>query len=393
MNLRRIPALLVAVFLQLAPLARTLEPVVTSVLQPLMVLFRLAATAAAVAGGAHAVSGATGLISAATAKGTNGIAFSYRAQITSDQYGKAKSYSASGLPTGLTVTSSTLGAIGGIPAKVGIFSVVITGYENSNKSGHSYSDTLKLTIVAGPPVITQGPLTQTVTEGGAATLSVTVTSSDTPTYRWIKDGVELAAATGPALQFSPVQLTDAGSYVCRVQNSGGIALSDPATLTVTPAAKPPSILSISPDKSVHPGETITLLVNATADVALAYQWFHGATPVPAGTLAALTLPQVTSGAAGSYTVVVSANNLSTTSSPVVVSVAGSLVAGPISSDSGGSTIHFNSIPGRHYFLESAPNPDSVSWQAVTDLVPTGVTASLTDPAPPNDLRFYRVRVQ
>lgn len=399
MKLRRLSSLLVAVFLQVSPLAKNFQPVLAGVLQPLAVLLRFASAASALAGGAHALSAATGLVSASQVRATNGVPFSYRVQITSDQYGAAKSYSASGLTTiGLKFSNITLGTVSGSPnaATLGVKKVTFTGWEHSNLTGHSYSTDVFITVVGGVAVITQQPTSQVATEGDTVTLSVTATSTDAPAYQWIRNGIEVAAATSPSLVFAPVRTNDAGSYTCRIQNSGGVVVSAPAVLTVNPAAKPPVIgafTAVTP-VALHQGEPLSLSVSATAGSPLAYAWFRGANPVPGATQSTLVVPGVSQSDAGLYRVAVTANGLTTQSSTIAVTVAPPLAAGTVTEEPGGTRVAFGAVPGRHYFLEAAATPGSRSWQAVADVVAPQAAASLTDPsASPGDLRFYRLRVQ
>ncbi len=399
MHYRRLPSLFVALFLQFSPLVRTFQPVLTGILQPIAALLRLATAATAMAGGAHALSGATGLLSAGSVRGTNGVALSYRAQISSTEYGAAKSYKIiSGAPAGMKITSITLGSVSGtITATPGIYLTTFRGYQNNNQSGFTFDAVVDFTIVGVAPTITQDPLTQTVNEGDNVTLSVVVKSvGETPTYQWIKDGIELDSRTDSSIVFSPVTIGDQGSYTCRVENSGGIAVSGPGVLTVNPAAQSPVIQSFvaSPADTLHPGETLTLTVAATAGSALSYQWFLDTHPVAGATDPTLVVPKVGPGNSGSYTVTATANSRATTSAPIVVALGPSLVAGTPTPGAAATTIPFGAIVGRHYFLETSTAFDASSWTPVVDQVASDANASLVDPtASDAEIRLYRIRVQ
>ena len=83
------------------------------------------------------------ITSALTAAGQVGAAFSY--QITAS--GSPTAYAASGLPAGLTVSTST-GFISGTPTAAAVSSVTII----AANSGGAGSATLTLTVTSGPPV-------------------------------------------------------------------------------------------------------------------------------------------------------------------------------------------------------------------------------------------------
>lgn len=391
MNAKKLPSLVAALFLQFAPLLRTVEPAMLGVLQPVFVLLRWASAAAAVAGGAHALSGATGLVTSAAVRGTNGVSLSYRAQITSDAHGTAKSYSATGLPPGVVVSSSTAGVISGSPTAPGTYAARVTGWEFSNRTGDSYTATLTFTIVDGAPVISAQPTPITVTEGGVATFSVTATGAAL-TYRWLRDGLELSGATNASLTLNPVKLTDAGQYQVRVQNSGGSLLSAQALLTVNPIVVPPVFTTSPVGKTVHPGEFPTLTAVATVatpGITPTYSWTRDGSPV-AGSAGTLVLSSITAGQAGAYRAIATANGLSITSAPAVIVVVDDLRLSPPAVSGSGFALQANAISGRRYLLERADTPSGNGWSIVGDQVSTGSSITFVDPNVPAGEGFYRV---
>lgn len=393
MNARRLPSVVVALFLQFAPLLRTVEPAMLGVLQPVFILLRWASAAAAVAGGAHALSGATGLVTSSTVRGTNGVSLSYRVQITSDSHGSAKSYSATLLPPGVVVSSSTGGIISGTPSAGGTYAARVTGWETSTRSGHSYTATVTFTIVDVAPVISAQPLPLTVTEGSGATFSVAATGTSL-TYRWIRDGLELAGATNATFTVNPAKISDAGLYQVRVQNSGGAVLSAQARLTVNPAAAPPVFATSPVGKTVHAGETVILSAMATVatvGVTPTYAWTRDGASLP-GTDATLVLSAVTASQAGSYRAIATAQGLSTTSAPAPIVVVGDLRMPVPIADAVGLTLQAQAIPGRRYVLERASDPAAAVWTLVKDTVATGTTLDLGE-AMGGAVGFYRLRIQ
>lgn len=387
---RPLSSLLVALFLQFAPLLRTIEPAVTGLLQPVFILLRWASAATALAGGAHALSGATGLTTAASVRGTNGIPLSYRVGITSDSHGTAEAYTASGLPTGVSVTSRTGGVIGGTPSRAGVFAARVTGWENSNASGDSYTATVTFTIVDPAPAITTQPQPATVTVGDAVTFSVTATGG-TLTYRWLHDDLEIANATNATLTLGNVQLSNAGNYQVRVSNSGGTLLSSKALLTVNPGAQPPTFTAVSPDTTAHEGDTLVLTAAATATGgAPSIAWLFQGNPIEGATGPSLQLLKVTAGQAGTYRAVATANGLSTTSAPVQVTVIGAPRIQGSSTDGTRFTITFQAINGRRYRLESATDPTATNWTTRAQATANGSAGLLDDANLDDATRFYRL---
>lgn len=103
----------------------------------------------------------------------------------------------------------------------------------ANTWGTVTSSNATLTVYV-PPAITMQPLSQTVTQGLTASLSV-VASGTTPfSYQWQYLGNNVAGATDATLVLANVQLAQAGNYSVAVSNVAGMAASAPAFLTVIP---------------------------------------------------------------------------------------------------------------------------------------------------------------
>ncbi len=92
-----------------------------------------------------------------------------------------------------------------------------------------------------PPAIAAHPQSRIVAVGHSYTMSVTAGGSGPLTYAWsftalgTNESEPLQLANGPSYTIGSVQLADAGTYRCFVTGAaGGIAISNAATLTVTP---------------------------------------------------------------------------------------------------------------------------------------------------------------
>jgi hypothetical protein len=76
---------------------------------------------------------------------------------------------------------------------------------------------------------------QTVQEGAQVTLSAEFDAGIGPFhFQWSKDGVTIPNEQGPTLRLPSIRMSDAGTYVVYVSNSGGTANSQPARLRVKP---------------------------------------------------------------------------------------------------------------------------------------------------------------
>lgn len=391
MNLRRLPALAVAVFLQIAPLARAVEPVVAGMLQPLALVLRWIASAGVVSGGIHALSGATGLLSTNVVRATNNAAVTYRAQITSPSHGAAKSYTATGLPPGLRLALTT-GIVSGNPTNGGVFPVWLTGWENANGSGRSYSTPVQFLV---SPTLSTDTGQSSVAENGSVTLRTALASNSTDVYRWIRDGLEVARATNATLVLSPARLADAGTYTLRVTSRDGTqsTLSQPFTLGVTPAPRPPLITSLISDQSRHADETTVLEVAATSEGApLTYQWRRAGSALSGGNASRLVVTNLPPGGVTFFDVVISGNGLSVTSGVVRVTTTAPLRVTGQELNTGRFNLVFTGITNRTYRLERADNPAGPTWTPVADVSGTGGATTLADPRTDSSSAFHRIRV-
>lgn len=398
--LPRIPALVLSVFLQLAPLLRIASTEATALASPVFAVLRWLAGATAVAGSFHAVSGATGLTITPGTKGTNGVAFGARASIVSSQHGAAQSYSvtASTLAPGLVMSKQ--GVFSGIPTKTGTFVTRITGWQHSNTSGDSFTTTATFTIAAPvsvAPTITVQPVSLTTTEGDPAIFTVAATGTPDPTFQWTFAGKEIPGAVGSQLQILKTASGDGGDYAVVVSNAGGTVTSSIATLTVKPAAKPPVITVQPASIRVTATSNAVFSVVATGTAPLTYRWTRGPAILPTATADTLTLFGVTADQAGTYQVTVSNAAGSVTSDPATLLVDPLPVPVPVTigaSEVVGSSFRFafTTAAGFAHVVERSVAIDPPVWTTVTNLAPSGVaTDRVVTDAFRADQGLYRVR--
>jgi uncharacterized delta-60 repeat protein len=134
---------------------------------------------------------------------------------------------------GATGSGLTLGNIQ--PGDAGSYTVVVT-----NAAGSVTSSAITVTVSATPalPVITSNPMSQTVSVGLNASLSVEASGTTPLTYLWKKDGVtvtdggNVSGATTATLMFTGLTAANGGTYTVVVGNAAGTATSLSAVLTV-----------------------------------------------------------------------------------------------------------------------------------------------------------------
>lgn len=217
-------------------------------------------------------------------------------------------------------TTASYMIAGTTTAHSGVYTVVV-----SNGAGTTVSDNATLTV--NPPVIapaiTKQPVSVTVTEGSAATFSVTA-SGTAPNYQWRKNGTAISGATASSYSISATTLSSAGSYTVTVSNSAGSVTSSAASLTVNALVVAPAISQQPVSQSVIEGNTAVFYVTATGTT-LSYQWMKNGAPLLGATGSSLTLSGTVLSDAGQYAVVVSNSAGSVTSTTASLAVAALIV--------------------------------------------------------------------
>jgi hypothetical protein len=234
--------------------------------------------------------------SALSATGMVGVAFSNLIIGTQTP----TSYSAIGLPAGLTINTAN-GVISGTPtpAATGTTTVRI-GAQNANGTGLAY---LSITILNAPAFTTQ-PADLSVPVGHPATFSVTTTGDAPLFYQWMVNGSNILNATSASYTIGSVASTDAGLYSVTLSNIYNSITSSCATLTVTGVSMAPAITTQPVGLAVIVGQPATFTVVATGSSPLLYRWMKNGTNITGATSASFTIPAVALTDAGSYSVFV-----------------------------------------------------------------------------------------
>jgi hypothetical protein len=185
-----------------------------------------------------------------------------------------------------------------LPEQAGTYSVVVY---NTAGSALSSNATLRVNIAA---TITAQPHSQSVRPGTNVTFSVEATSSSVLRYQWRQNGVVITGETNTSLNLTNVQRTDDGNYDVVVTDQIGSATSAAARLTILIN---PTVLVPPLSQTVVQGGSVTFSVLSDGTLPMGYRWRKAFATVTNEVLNShlsfLTLPNVQTTHAGSYTVV------------------------------------------------------------------------------------------
>jgi formylglycine-generating enzyme required for sulfatase activity len=212
----------------------------------------------------------------------------------------------------------------------------------SNAAGSVNSTSATVTVVL-PPSITTQPSSQTIINGGTATLTVEASGGAPISYQWFHGflGVTTNPVGGNSASFTTPALTTSTYYWVRVSNSAGTSVS--SVQVAISVISPPSITTQPSSTTIVGGSAATLTVFSTSMAAQTYQWYQGAvgnTSNPVGAaFSSFTTPALSE--TTGYWVRVSNSVGSTDSVAVIVTVlpemafvpAGSFTMGRTSGDS------------------------------------------------------------
>ena len=205
---------------------------------------------------------------------------------------------------------------------------------NSVTSVTSSAAVLTLNAVAVPdvaPAFTTQPSAQTVTAGANVTFTAAATGSPTPTLQWRKNGSPLAGQTGSSLALTNVQSSDAASYTCVATNSVTSVTSSAAALSVSAVAVAdvaPAFTSQPTSQSASTGGIAIFTLTASGSPTPTLQWQRNGAPLAGETAPSLTLTNLQSSDAASYTCVATNSAGSATSSAATLTVNAPSPTGP-----------------------------------------------------------------
>jgi cyclophilin family peptidyl-prolyl cis-trans isomerase len=126
-----------------------------------------------------------------------------------------------------TIVNSTLTLT---PIAAGTATVTVRAVDTN---GNAATGTIGVTVAAGTLEFVSQPRSQGVAAGSTVVFEAPTTIS--ATYRWERDGVPVAGATGSTLVIRNAAAADAGSYVLLASTASGTKASAAATLAVANA--------------------------------------------------------------------------------------------------------------------------------------------------------------
>jgi len=277
-------------------------------------------------------------------------------------------------------TSATYTIASVAAGHAGRYTVVVT-----NRAGTVTSAAAALAVNA-PPALTSQPGSQIACPGKSALFSVTATGTAPLSYQWRKDGEAIAGATTAIYTIPSVARDNVGSYTVVVTNPCGSVTSSAATLSLSAA---PTITSQPVSQTVCPGLPVTLTVVAEGGSPLRYQWVKNGVDIAGAVTSTFSIPAVTAGDAGTYTVAVSNECGTVTSGPAAVTVASapSITVHPVSQTSSvGNSITFS-------VRASGTSPLTYQWNKDGTALPGATSDLYTIPAATtNDAGIYTVVV-
>jgi Immunoglobulin I-set domain len=341
-KLRKLPALLVALGLQVLPFCRTLQIAEAAAPSAFSVILRWIVGASAVMGTMDAVSAASAVLQgvantsppgpvSTNASGAVGKAFSYRIIVTNPGLNPQQAFwNASPLPPGLSINTNLggNGFITGSPTSPGVFHTTLTA-GNANYALVLTKDvTITITGGSSPPTITTPLANQSVNAGANVNFTVGAAGSGTLTYAWYFGASPIPSASTATLSLPSVTSGNVGTYSVVVSNAAG-SVTNSATLAVL---SPPTITTPLANQSVNAGANVTFTVGASGSGTLAYAWYFGTSPIPSASTATLSLPSVTSASVGTYSVVVSnaAGSVTNSATLAVATSATAITTQPVS---------------------------------------------------------------
>ncbi|MDB6035541.1 MAG: hypothetical protein JWM16_5879, partial [Verrucomicrobiales bacterium] len=254
----------------------------------------------------------------------------------------------------------------------------VYGKDVSDSVGQDAGWVDEISVVYAPSIAVQ-PSSQTLVAGSPLGLGATISGTPPFAFQWQRDGQDIITATNQVLSVPNIQAAEAGAYTLRVSNSAATVTSAVATITVL---IPPKIIQEPASYSISPGQNLELTVNATGPGLLGYQWRLNGTNIPGALGSSLVLTNLGSANAGNYTVVVSSQTGSTTSSPAKVTLT-SLVMLP--------TVVLEGSVGNQYQIQFKNSVADTNWTVLTNIaLPTNPYLHVDYTAQGKPNRFYRV---
>ncbi|MBL9201498.1 MAG: immunoglobulin domain-containing protein [Opitutaceae bacterium] len=179
-------------------------------------------------------------------------------------------------------------------------------------TGNLVSGVPPIAVASANPNSGTAPLTVNFSSVGSNDPDGTIVS-----YSWTLGNGATSTAANPSYTYP-----SAGSFTATltVTDNTGLTASAAVAVTVNPAPVAPQITTQPVSQTVNAGATVTFSAAASGTPAPTFQWRKDGNPIAGATTASLTLANVQSANAGSYTLLASNSAGSATSNPAVLTV-------------------------------------------------------------------------
>lgn len=202
------------------------------------------------------------------------------------------------------------------PDDDGVFSVRV-----SNPVGQVISDSMQIQIV--PHIVLQ-PEPQIFSGfGGSAVFEVRAIGTEPMSYRWMKDGKQIAETKLPRLVLEHLQAGAGGQYQVIVVNSAGQTESDPVSLVV-----PPAIETHPRSHTVRAADSVEFTVQAEGSPPIYYQWLKDGEPLVGADESTLHISEVRGENTGRYSAVAMNDAGQVTSQAAMLTVSPTILDAP-----------------------------------------------------------------
>lgn len=228
-------------------------------------------------------------------------------------------------------------------------------------SNNHYGTVFRLSLP--PVIILVQPRSQTKNAGDSVTFQIVATSPLPMSFQWqqngtnLVDGGKIMGSTTNVLTITGISANDEALYSVIVSNTNG-SVTNFATLTVI---DPPTIAVEPANALVLPGGNAAFGVSVSGTAPLGYQWRFNGTDLSNATNASYAITSVTTNKAGNYSVVITNQAGSVTSSNAALTV----VLSPA------SRTNYASSTATFTTTAVGPEPVNYQWQKNGTNLPDG----------------------
>jgi hypothetical protein len=241
-----------------------------------------------------------------------------------------------------------------------------------------------------------GPLLVTLTDiDSDVALATLVATSSNPTLLPAGSLALAGAGANRTLTVTPAT-NQTGTALVRLNatDNGGASSSLLFRVNVSATTSPPIITAQPASRTVTAGATVPFTVVAGGPGPLSYQWRRDNQDLVGATNSTLTLINVQTSVAGSYTVVVRNSAGAVTSSAAQLRVVESpRITGLLRTSPNSVDVSFTTNPGADYVVEYQDGVDTANWTSLPGISGNGAVRTIADPTATGPVRFYRVRVE